>query len=92
MISSVLRVARTFFVRGMYDEGLLRDALSKVENYIEGKSPVDVMRGDIDAVVILEAANLLDSMSVDVSVVKRASPEILEDMNLVSSRLRRLIS
>jgi hypothetical protein len=79
---SPLRVAHTFYKRGACDESTVRSALDLIESYLDGKVCED-------SGSVLGTANLLDEMSVDPSVVSRSTPELLEDMNLLSSRLRR---
>jgi hypothetical protein len=86
-IRSPLRVAHTFFKRGECDESTVRSALDLIENYLDGKGPQEE-----SSFTVLSTANLLDEMSVDPSVVSRSTPGLLEDMNLLSSRLRRSLS
>jgi hypothetical protein len=78
-----LRVAHTFYKRGACDESTVRSALDLIESHLDGKVHEE------NSFTILSTANLLDEMSVDPSVVSRSTPGLLEDMNLLSSRLRR---
>lgn len=83
----MLRVCFNFTKRGMIQEEIIRDLLDRIEVYVRGEGVAGW-----DEKELMDSADLLDKMSVDPAVVAVCSPGLLEDMNLVSAKLRRMAS
>lgn len=84
----MLCVCFNFTKRGMIQEETIRDLLDRIEAYVRGEGVAGW--DEKESYELMDSADLLDKMSVDPAVVAFCSPGLLEDMNLVSAKLRRM--